>query len=160
MFTAPASVNIISPDVEAVLFKPSARHYLRRADDLHAVQRILSSLPPAKTPINLDLIGHSTNGHHLLRIGNTVINMLDPAVADFFRHLADSDLLEHLNVTAVRLLGCSTATTPSGRRTMRMLSAELGLPVYGTTKMLLRGHFTTQGYNQHFSHLLSDGALI
>jgi hypothetical protein len=33
------------------------------------------------SPVILDLIGHSTLDHHLLRLGGTAIDMLDPAVA-------------------------------------------------------------------------------
>ena len=58
-------------------------------------------------PSTLDLIGHSTRGHHLLRLGQTPIDMLDPQVASFFRALARAGLLPRLQVTAVRLLGYS-----------------------------------------------------
>jgi hypothetical protein len=43
-------------------------------------------------PIVLDLIGHSTRDHHLLRLGDDPIDTLDPAVARFFRAPASDRL--------------------------------------------------------------------
>jgi hypothetical protein len=51
--------------------------------------------------------------------------MLDPVVARFFRSLADEHRLSRLEVVAVRLLGCETAVSPCGKRTLRLL-AQVG----------------------------------
>ena len=71
--------------------------------------------------------------------------MLDPAVARFFRALADTRLLPRLQIAAVRLLGCQTAVTNSGQRTMRMLAQTLRLPIYGTQKPLLKKPLQRRG---------------
>jgi hypothetical protein len=59
-----------------------------------------------------------------------------------------------LGITAVRLLGCETAVTEAGQRTLRLLSATLRLPVYGTSKPLLKSHSDAAGFHPAFSHLL------
>ena len=124
-------------------------------DELHDVLRDRLGDPPG--PVVLDLIGHSTRGHHLLRLGDTPIDMLDPFVARFFRRLDAERMMARLQVTAVRLLGCQTAVTDSGRRTIRMLGQTLGVPVYGTLKPLLKSHSTAEGFDPAFGHLLSSG---
>ncbi len=106
----------------------------------------------------LDLIGHSTRGHRLLRLGATPIDMLDPRVARFFATMAGDNLLPRLGIVAVRLLGCETAVTDSGQRTLRMLSDTLALPVFGTTKQLLKSHSTAEGFNPAFQHILVEAA--
>ena len=104
----------------------------------------------------LDLIGHSTRDHHLLRLGRTPIDMLDPRVSGFFGQLDDSGLLQQLGVAAVRLLGCQTAVTDAGRRTLRLLAHTLGVPVYGTTAPLPKSHSNAHGFDPAFSHLLVE----
>jgi hypothetical protein len=105
-----------------------------------------------------DLLGHSTRGHRLLRLGDTPIDMLDPTVARFFQALASVRLLPRLGVTAVRLLGCETAVTDAGQRTLRMLAHTLRLPVFGTLKPLLKSHSNANGFNPAFTHLLTEAA--
>ena len=58
-------------------------------------------------------------------------------------------------VTAVRLLGCETAVTDAGQRTLRMLSQTLRLPVFGTRKPLLKSHCTSAGFDPAFAHILT-----
>ena len=82
--------------------------------------------------------------------------MLDPHVAGFFRSLAQARLLPRLHVTAVRLLGCETAVTDAGQRTLRMLSQTLRLPVFGTCKPLLKSHSDSAGFNPAFAHILVE----
>jgi hypothetical protein len=98
----------------------------------------------------LDLVGHSTAGHHLLRLGRTVIDMLDPAVAQFFYELARTGPA----LAGLRLLGCQTAVTEAGQRTIRMLARTLRTPVWGTRVPLLDAHSTVDGFNPAFAHLL------
>jgi hypothetical protein len=82
--------------------------------------------------------------------------MLDPQVSAFFRGLAQAGLLPRLQVAAVRLLGCETAVTDAGQRTLRMLSQTLRLPVFGTRKPLLKSHSNSAGFDPAFAHLLTE----
>ena len=84
--------------------------------------------------------------------------MLDPQVAGFFTTLARDQLLTRLHVTAVRLLGCETAVTDAGQRTLRMLSHTLGLPVFGTRKPLFKTHSNSAGFDPAFAHVLIEAA--
>ena len=61
---------------------------------------------------------------------------------------------------AVRLLGCETAVTEAGQRTLRMLAQTLRLPVYGTRVPLLKSHSDAAGFNPVFSHLLAEAAQL
>jgi hypothetical protein len=124
-------LNVISLDVEA---RCAVVHRASSLDDLRAVLEARRGVPAS--PVILDLIGHSTRDHHLLRLGNTPIDMLDRRVARFFQSLMSDQLLQHLAVVAVRLLGCGTAVSPGGRRTLRLLASTLRMPVFGSTKPL------------------------
>ena len=157
------SFNVASPDcAEAFFAGRSPRcvglHHAATLADLRAVlQRHRSG---AVQPATLDLIGHSTRHHHLLRLGGTPIDMLDPAVAQFFRNLARDGLLGDGKIVALRLLGCETAVSEAGRRTLRMLAQVLGLPVYGTRVPLLKSHSNATGFNAVFNHLLVEAAQL
>ena len=111
--------------------------------------------PPAPA-MTVDLLGHSTRGHRLLRLGETIIDALDPLVLRFFEELARSRVLAAMNAVSVRLLGCETAVSASGRRTLRLLADVLGLPVYGSRKRLSRFHHTERGFSATFDHLLLE----
>src|SRR5205807_911213 len=69
-------------------------------------------------------------------------------------------LLARLRVTAVRMLGCETAVTDAGQRTLRMLSQTLRLPVFGTTKPLLKTHSNGAGFDPAFAHILIEAAAL
>ena len=97
------------------------------------------------TPKSLDLIGHTTAGK-LLAIGDWVIDTSNPAVSAFFRELADLDVLPRLGIHAVRLLGCVTAESGPGRRTMCALSELLGIEVYGTRELIYAAHYGPSGF--------------
>jgi hypothetical protein len=130
---------------------------LQRAGSLVELRAILERrLEGTPSPATLDLIGHSTREHHLLRLGATPIDMLDPYVARFFGTLAEARLLPRAGIVAVRLLGCETAVTDAGQRTMRMLSWTLRLPVFGTLKPLLKSHSGAAGFDPSFTHLLVE----
>ena len=81
--------------------------------------------------------------------------MLDPQVSAFFRGLAKAGLLPRLQVTAVRPLGCETAVTEAGQRTLCILSQTLRLPVFGTRKPLLKSHSNSVGFDPAFVHILT-----
>src|SRR5213083_1983610 len=150
------SLNIISPDVEELFFGAVARCTdLHRASSLADLRAVLERrLDGPTSPITLDLIGHSTRDHHLLRLGDTAIDMLDTVVARFFRSMADDQLLSRLEVVAVRLLGCETAVSPSGKRTLRLLARTLGIPVFGAIKPLMKSHYDQLGFNPAFANVL------
>ena len=157
----PVPLNVASPDCAEEFFAGAAvrcvtlRHAASLAELREVLERCLDD--PART-VTLDLIGHSTRGHRLLRLGRTPIDMLDPHVAGFFRALARDQLLTRLHVTAVRLLGCETAVTDAGQRTLRMLSHTLRLPVFGTCKPLLKSHSNSAGFDPTFAHILIEAA--
>lgn len=160
---SPVPLNVASPDCAEEFFAGAAARcvtlwHAASLAELHEVlERCLDH--PAR-PASLDLIGHSTRGHHLLRLGRTPIDMLDPGVAGFFRSLAQARLLPRLHVTAVRLLGCETAVTDAGQRTLRMLSQTLRLPVFGTCKPLLKSHSDSAGFNPAFAHILVEASAL
>jgi hypothetical protein len=161
MAAASTPLNIASPDcAEAFFAGPAARCVdLHHAGSLGELRDILERrLDHIVAPATLDLIGHSTREHHLLRLGDTPIDMLNPAVARFFRALAGAGLLGRLQITAVRLLGCETAVTDAGQRTLRMLAQTLRLPVYGTLKPLLKSHSNAAGFNPAFTHILVEAS--
>jgi hypothetical protein len=159
----PVPLNIASPDCAQEFFAGRVARCvtLRHAASLPGLREALEHcLDDPARPVTLDLIGHSTRGHRLLRLGQTPIDMLDPHVAGFFATLARDQLLTRLHVTAVRLLGCETAVTDAGRRTLRMLSHTLRLPVFGTTKPLFKSHSNSAGFDPAFAHILIEATAL
>ena len=156
------TLNIISPDAEDVFLGATARCVeTHRASSLGEIRGVLErQLERQVQPIILDLIGHSTRDHHLLRIGATPIDMLNPVVARFFRTIAQDRLLSRLEVSAVRLLGCETAVTPAGKRTLRLLAHTLRLPVYGAIKPLGKSHHDELGFNPTFASVLVEASAL
>jgi hypothetical protein len=156
------SINIASPDCAEAFFAGRAPRCvnLQSAGSLAELREALDEhrRDDPVSPAMLDLIGHSTRDHHLLRLGDTPIDMLDHRVAGFFGGLARSGVLPRLHIGAVRLLGCETAVTDSGQRTVRMLAQTLRLPVFGTLKPLLKSHSTVDGFDPAFHHLLIEAS--
>jgi hypothetical protein len=155
------SLIVASPDCAESFFAGRAARCvdLTHAGSLPQLRAVLEHRSgDGAVPVTLDLVGHATRGHRLLRLGATPIDMLDRPVARFFRTLAADAVLPRLGVVAVRLLGCETAVTESGRRTMRMLARTLGLPVYGTTKPLLKSHSGAEGLRFEFTGLLVEAS--
>jgi len=154
------SLNVVSPDVEDLFFGPVARCAdFERASSLGELRRVLERrLAASPTPRTLDLIGHSTRDHNLLRLGDTAVDMLDLGVARFFRDLAAEGLLPRLGITAVRLLACETAVTAAGRRTLRLLARTLALPVFGTTRPLMKSHYDRYGFAPAFAAVLVEAS--
>jgi hypothetical protein len=154
--------NVISPNIEPLFFGPvtrcAERHRANSLGDLRAV--LEDRLGHPGSAVMLDLIGHSTRDHHLLRLGDTPIDMLDPVVARFFQALAGDHLLLRLGVVAVRLLGCETAVSPEGRRTLRLAARTLRLPVFGTTRPLMKSHYDELGFNPAFAHVLVESSQL
>ena len=161
--TAAVSLNVASPDCAEAFFAGRAARCvnLQHAGSLAELRDILERrLHDVVSPATLDLIGHSTREHHLLRLGDTPIDMLDPGVARFFHTLAEARLLARLQIVAVRLLGCETAVTDGGQRTLRMLAHTLGLPVFGTKKPLLKSHSNASGFDPAFTHILIEASAL
>jgi len=160
MFGRIATLNIISPDAEHVYLGAVARCLdVHRANSLAEVRPILErQLQFAAEPVILDLMGHSTRDHHLLRLGDSVVDMLNPAVARFFKSIAEDGLLSRLEVTAVRLMGCETAVAPAGQRTLRMLSNALRLPVFGSIKPIGKSYYDALGFNPAFNSVLVEAS--
>jgi hypothetical protein len=109
---------------------------------------------PPPRPKTLDLVGHSTAGESLLRLGDWVIDASKPAVTAFFRELADQDVLPRLGVYALRLIGCATASTEAGRATICALASILDLEVYGTTTLVYSAHYGPEGFKREWSNVL------
>ncbi len=128
-------------------------------EELHTELKAVADRAPhgART---LDLIGHTTRDHHLLRFGDTAIDMFRPSVARLFATIRSEQLLHRLGITAVRLLGCGTALTPSGPRTMQRLARTLDVPVYGSIKPLMNTHYTRDGFNPKFEHVLLEASQL
>lgn len=157
------SLNVASPDCAEAFFagrQPRCvdMHHASSLAELRAV--LERHLDDATTPRSLDLIGHSTRDHHLLRLGSTPIDMLNPAVARFFGAIAQEGLLPRLQVGAVRLLGCETAVTEAGQRTLRMLAQTVRLPVYGTVKPLVKSHSNARGFDPAFTGILVEASAL
>src|SRR5205807_4820962 len=141
---------VASPDCAESFFRGRIARCvnLKLAGSLDELWAVLEGyLDGVEGPATLDLLGHSTRGHRLLRLGETPINMLDVRVARFFEELGAAGLLPRLRITAVRLLGCETAVTDAGQRTLRMLAHILRLPVFGTLTPLLKSHSNAHGFD-------------
>lgn len=115
-------------------------------DDLEKILGTLLASGQPEVPKTLDLIGHSTADEPLLQLGDLLIDGESALTRSLFRELADQDVLPRLGVSAVRLIGSRTATSPRGRRTMRALSELLGLPVYGSTGLVYAASFDADGF--------------
>ena len=151
-------VSVVSRGAEG--FPGSHAHVVDSLADLRSVLEPLLDHAPRPTTV-LDLIGHSTRDLRVVRLGRDAIDMFDPRVDRFFRRLAADRVPERLGLVAVRLLGCATATLPSGQRTMIRLARVLGVRVLGTTKVLFRSHYTSNGFNPLFERTcLVDAAQL
>lgn len=113
---------------------------------------------PRSEALAIDLIGHSTRDHQLLRLGGTVIDALDLGVLRTFEAIARTGILGELRAVCLRLLGCETARSPSGQRTMRILRSVLGVPVLGSRRRLSRMHHGALGFDPRFQRVLVKAA--
>ncbi len=157
-----SSITVVSCHAEDVMAGRSGRCAdAPRVSSLRELRTVLEETIVDATPRRcLDLIGHSTREARLLRLGATVIDLLDPAIDGFFRALARDRVLSRLDVVALRLLGCETAVLPTGQRTIRTLSHVLGIPVFGTRKIIMKGHYDERGFNPAFSSVLIESAQL
>lgn len=157
------SLNVTGRDVDSTLLGMIERvERVERVSSLDELRSILEQGlgPPLEPPVTLDLVGHSTKVTRLLRLGETVIDMFDPAIRTAFQAFADDRLLERRGIAALRLLGCHTASTQAGQRTMKRLSRVLGVPVFGSTKNLMKSHFGPRGFRPAFSRCLVEASRL
>ena len=154
-------ICLVADDVDVLALRADEEGWrirtVRSLDDIHIELRAMASRAPAGSRM-LDLIGHSTRDHRFLRIGDTGIDVYRPAVARVFDTIRNEGLLAQLGIASVRLLGCSTASRPSEQRTMRRLARMLDVPVFGATKDLLKWHYTEDGFNPKFNHILVEAS--
>jgi hypothetical protein len=150
-------INLITRDVETELFAGHPCDTLQRVASLDEARAVVEQGQVADGPATLDLIAHTTRDHKLLRVGADVLDMFKPPVRAFFERLAADGVLAAHGIVQVRLLGCESATKPSGRLTMARLSRTLGVPVFGATKPLIKSHFDRHGFNPAFEHILLAG---
>ena len=109
---------------------------------------------PSAAPTSLDLVGHATRGHHYLRLGDDVLDLLDARVARALGAMVTDGVLDRAGVAQVRLLGCQTAVGPAARATLARLAWLTGRPVSGTTKPLFDVHHGPDGFRAEFGRLL------
>lgn len=157
----PTPLNIVSAQaletVPEAMMRGTNTFVARSLQDVtHALE--VQAARPRSAALAIDLVGHSTRDHQLLRLGAATIDALDGTVLRFFEGIARSGILHDIHAECLRLLGCETAMSPSGQRTMRLLASVLGMPVYGTRKRLSRMHHTELGFNPAFQHVLVEAA--
>lgn len=122
-----------------------------RASGRAALEALLDGLIAAAgqgatvAPKTLDLLGHSTAGAALLRLGDWVLDAGCAGVRRWGAELAGRGVLPRIGIGAVRLLGCRTADTGPGRATICALAELLGVEVYGATQLLHAGHYGARG---------------
>ena len=126
----------------------------RVVDGLDELAAILREAREGAT--RLDLVGHSTRGHHYLRLGRDALDLLDPRIVALVAALRTSGALDAAGVRHLRLLGCSTAIGPAARATMARLASRSGCVVSGTTGPLLPAHYDAAGFRNQFSRVLVD----
>jgi len=158
---APPSLNVVSigaiDTIPVPLVRAATTFVATSIDDLGRALEVQATRPRLPA-LAIDLVGHSTRDHHLLRLGATIIDALDLGVLRYFERIARSGILRELNVSCLRLLGCETSITPSGQRTMRLLASVLQMPVYGSRKRLSRMHHSDAGFDDRFVHVLDEAA--
>ena len=152
------SIVTSHPDAEVSRLQALLGDHLQ-ADGRSALEALLGQLvyaigEPAPVPKTLDLIGHSTPDG-LLRLGDWILDGERSTVTAFFRGIADIEVLPRIGVTALRLLGCSTAVSTRARNTMKILAELLGLEVYGTTSPIYSLHYDESGFSHQWRFLLS-----
>lgn len=149
-------------DAELGLIRATVSHAIAvegRSDLELLLGRLLEACVPP-TPKTLDLIGHTTSDKSLLVLGDWLIDATNACVLSFFRGLADQDVLPRLGIGAVRLLGCTSATTVHGQRTVCALADVLGIDVYGTTGLLLASNFEREGFRDEARFLLASATQL
>jgi hypothetical protein len=144
-------LNVISDSEERELDAIRARleTYSSVAHLAYIVDGRRARAAGGETIETVDVIGHSSQG--VLVLGTTPLDdspVVAIAMTDQLRPL----LLE-LGVRALRLLGCSTATTERGCAALRRISLATRCDVFGTRRSIGRNDYGPSGF-------ISDGALV
>ena len=163
MIVSDHPICFLAPDVSVPVLKGQSECWRIRTigsldDVLTELRALVGNAPPGTR--TLDLIAHSTRDNHFTRFGTTPLDMHKPSVARVFETIHSEELLKQLGIVAVRLLGCSTATLPTGQRTLRWLAKTLAVPVYGSTKDLTWWHYNEHGFNPKFENTLIEASKI
>jgi hypothetical protein len=146
------------PDGEVARMVDIIAH-VEPVDRLEGLVRMLEELgscPPSADKARkrtLDLVGHSDEAR-LLHLGRSVVDPAQEGVRRLFEQMAADGLLQRLNVTEVRLLGCETAMSFEGQMAIRALTEILGVPVLGTTKLLYAAYFGEEGLRRRYERVL------
>src|SRR5262249_17392138 len=153
----PASLNIVSIGALETISEAMLR--AERTVVAGSLRDLLPALEaerarPRAAPLAIDLIGHSTRDHQLPRLGAAVIAAPGLGALRTFEAIARSGILGELRTVCLRLLGCETARSPSGQRTMRILRSALGVPVLGSRTRLSRMHHGALGFDPRFGRVL------
>ena len=156
----PVHINVASTGARALFGADRRTARWTHVASLEELRLALDSMPSSDGVATLDLIGHSVRAGQLLRLGASVIDMLDPTIEAFFRKLARRGVLARLHVTTLRLLACHSAVQPTGQRTIKRLASVLGVRVFGATKSLGRTHYDELGLDPTFDHLLIDDSRL
>lgn len=149
--SVPQSLSLITRDADDQLRR--IRDVLSQrvmVDGRADVEHVLSNLSrdaSSPAPTTLDLIGHSTPDRSLLILGDWVVDGTSAKVLSFFRGLVDEGVFARLGITAIRLLGCETATSSSGRLTLVALSDLTELEVFGTSMMINETSYAADGFH-------------
>lgn len=134
-------------------------------DRLESLKRLLEELAACPESLRrgtgrtLDLIAHSDQAR-LLHLGRSVVDLRQESVRQLFEQMAGDRLLQSLNVTELRLLGCETAMSGEGQAAIRRLTEILGIRVLGTTKLLYAAYFGEDGLKPRYESMLRDATKL
>lgn len=107
---------------------------------------------------NLDLIGHSRTNDHVLKLGE--LTLTSGVARAQFTELRDRGVLDVLEIKAIRLLGCRTASHPRGEQVVRAIVEATELTVYATRGDLFAVHYGRNGLRPEAELLLADDDVI
>src|SRR5262245_43601047 len=103
----PTPLNIISSraleTVSAAMVNAPNTFIATSLADVTRALEVQAARPPVPA-ITVDLIGHSTRDHQLLRLGSSTVDALDLGVLRFFEAIARRGILRDINAVCVRLL--------------------------------------------------------
>jgi len=139
--------NVVDRELQHVRDKLSQAHYQLAAerDDIRSLlDQLVSHSDQAPAPRGLDLVGHSVEDC-LLKIGSWTLD--EDAPAYFETKLKRQ--LQALQITKVRLLGCSTATTDRSWKVITDIAGKLGegTEVFGTRRLIDEFDYDAHGFS-------------
>lgn len=135
--TSPQLLTVLGAhDPHTAHLDPALTEVIRFDDREHFAVRLteLARTLPLRER-TLDLVGYTGSDKLLVFHGRTMDTRIG-RVRAYYRGIADQELLPRLGVTAVRLVGCTTAIGDPARRTLATLADILGIEVTGTTELV------------------------